>query len=98
MVVPVDPDEREAQHVHEQAGQLRAYRHEGGALRGAKVERHDRDDDGHHGVAERLDAARAQLQRPDRPMLVAHGAMIGPPPSGWTRQRVWRASPRGSSS
>jgi hypothetical protein len=63
MVVPVDPHEREAQHVHEDARQLVAHRVQACALGRAKLERHDGDDHRHHRIAERLDAASAHLGR-----------------------------------
>ena len=70
MVVPVDSDEHEAEDVDEQARQLVVEILHGGAERGPELERQDRDDDRHHGVAERLEPARAEVQR-CRPIRIA---------------------------
>src|SRR6266511_243304 len=79
VVVPVDPDHREAQHVHQQARQLFADGVQGRAVRGPQLQRHDRDDHRHDAVAERLHPGRPHLERPARTLLVLHRAEDGRP-------------------
>jgi hypothetical protein len=54
MVVPIDRDEREGKNVDEQARHRVAESRERGTVRRPELQREDRDDDGHHAVAERL--------------------------------------------
>ena len=75
MIVPVDGDEREAQHVDEQTRQRTPKRVERHAVGRPELEREDRDDHGHHGVAEGLESTRAQVDRCGGPaFLVIHRA------------------------
>src|SRR5690349_21053345 len=57
MVVPVDPDEHEAQDVNKQRREPAAQVGEAAADRSPQFEGHDRDDHGEHAVAEGLQPA-----------------------------------------
>src|SRR4030095_1800314 len=61
MIVPVDPEIDEAQHVGQELRQHRAQRGEIGSLRCLQLEHHDRDDDRDHAIAERFEPARFHL-------------------------------------
>jgi hypothetical protein len=62
VVVPVDPDQHEAQHVHEQPRQLVADGTQRGPTWGSQLERQNRDDHRHDGVTERLDPGRPHFE------------------------------------
>src|SRR6266545_3888254 len=72
VVVPVDPDDDKAEHVHEKPRQLVVDGTQRGTTRGPQLERHDRDDHRQDGVAERLDPGRPHLEWPSRTLLVLH--------------------------
>jgi hypothetical protein len=57
VVVPVDAQEEEAQHVAQEDREQRPEREEVRAVRHLQLQDHDRDQDGDHPVAERLHAS-----------------------------------------
>jgi hypothetical protein len=56
VVVPVDPQEHEAQHVAEEHGQERLQGSEVGTVRDLQLQHHDRDENRDHAIAEGLQA------------------------------------------
>jgi hypothetical protein len=56
MVVPVDPEVREGQHVGQERRQERPEGFEVRSVRNLQLEHHDRDEDRDHAVAEGLEA------------------------------------------
>jgi hypothetical protein len=57
MIVPVDADIDEAQHIAQEHREQRPQIGEAGAVRHLHLQHHDGDDDGEHTVAERLQSA-----------------------------------------
>src|SRR5258706_16464068 len=55
VVIPIDAEVHEAQHVAHEYGKERAQVGEVGPVRHAQLEDHDRDDDGEHAIAERFE-------------------------------------------
>ena len=64
MVVPVDRDEGEAEPIYEQRRQPVTQRLRGGSRGRPELESHDRDDHGHHSIAERFEAAKPAFDGP----------------------------------
>ena len=63
MVVPVDPDEGEAEDVDDESRQeVAPHVPQRVPLRRPQLERHDRDDHREHGIGERLQPLRAELR------------------------------------
>jgi len=57
MIVPVDPDVQETQHITEENRCQRQQRHHTFPFRALELQHHDRDDDGKHPITESFEAA-----------------------------------------
>src|SRR5437016_4517713 len=69
MIVPVDGEVDEAQEVTEEDRDERSEIGDRCAMRHAQIEHHDRDDDGEHAVAERLESFFAHDDSRSQPSL-----------------------------
>src|SRR5690348_13677140 len=63
MVVPVDAEVDEAQHVAQKDREHRTQRGERRVVRHVQLEHHDRDEDGDHAIAERFEPIRCHAGR-----------------------------------
>ena len=73
MIVPVDAENHEAQHVGEEHRHDRLQRRPVGAVRHLELQHHDRDEDGDHAVAERLEPPFAHRVTSPRYRSTSHG-------------------------